>query len=993
MKKKILLFISFALFISGCNDSKKSITKLEDIKGVSIGAMTGSTGEHLALTRFPEATTKSFDDIMDGIAALLSGQIEAVITGYPAALNVCKHNHNLMILKEPVDHENTAIAVRKGNEELLDSVNELITRLRENGVLADMKGRWMKTDLSPYVEADIDLPKEGKVLRIGTSATREPFCFIDKNQKVTGHDGELALRIAAGLNRPVEFFDMKFSALIPALQSGKVDLIIAGMTATEERAKSVNFTQSYFQNSQVVIVKRSEEEIELKSIHAKKKSIDDYKNKRIGVLIGSTHDLYAKENLPDAQILQYKTPPEIILAVKTGKVEAAMYNTESLYEIVRNDKELEIAGDTIFAVPVGMGFNKNSKELREQFNKFLKEIRKNGIYEDIVKRWIDQGRSDMPAINNPKNKGILRVGIVSNKGLPFTAVKNNKIVGLDIELAERFAAYLGKELKFSDMDFGSLILAAATNKIDMISSTLMITEERKKQIDFSDPYIKLGASLFIRKNSPAKEQSGKMKVLDDIAGKTVGVYAGTIHDAFVEENYPTAVIKRFNTPADIVLSLKMEKIDVVLMDLVSAKLMLRTNPEIGILSEDALTLPVAAGFRKDNPELLNCFNQYLKEIKDDGTYDTMYKRWFIDDPEKAEMPKFEFDKNAPLITLAVAVGDLPNSAIVNGEHVGFDVELIKTFAERKGYNLKINTMEFAALIAALASGKADIIADGMSVTEERKKRVAFCDNYNVFKTAVLVLNKNLDSKTASVINSNETEEPFLENSFLKSITDSFHSNIIQENRYLLIIDGLRTTIIISILATLLGTFLGGLICFMRMSRKRLLLIPAKVYISLLRGTPVLVVLMIIFYVVFASVDIDPVLVAVIAFGLNFAAYVSEMFRTGIEGVDRGQTEAGIAMGFTKVSTFINIILPQAVRRILPVYKGEVISLVKMTSIVGYIAVQDLTKASDIIRSRTFDAFFPLIMVAVLYFLISWLLMVLLGYIERKANPKFKTYRA
>lgn len=993
MKKKILLFISFALFISGCNDSKKSITKLEDIKGVSIGAMTGSTGEHLALTRFPEATTKSFDDIMDGIAALLSGQIEAVITGYPAALNVCKHNHNLMILKEPVDYENTAIAVRKGNEELLDSVNELITRLRENGVLGDMKGRWMKTDLSPYVEADIDLPKEGKVLRIGTSATREPFCFIDKNQKVTGHDGELALRIAAGLNRPVEFFDMKFSALIPALQSGKVDLIIAGMTATEERAKSVNFTQSYFQNSQVVIVKRSEEEIELKSIHAKKKSIDDYKNKKIGVLIGSTHDLYAKENLPDAQILQYKTPPEIILAVKTGKVDAAMYNTESLYEIVRNDKELEIAGDTIFAVPVGMGFNKNSKELREQFNKFLKEIRKNGIYEDMVKRWIDQGRSDMPAINNPKNKGILRVGIVSNKGLPFTAVKNNKIVGLDIELAERFAAYLGKELKFSDMDFGSLILAAATNKIDMISSTLMITEERKKQIDFSDPYIKLGASLFIRKNSPDKEQGSKMKVLDDIADKTVGVHEGTIFDAFVEENYPSAVIKRFNTPADIILSLKMEKIDVVLMDLVSAKLMLRTNPEIGILSEDALTLPVAAGFRKDNPELLNSFNQYLKTIKDDGTYDTMYKRWFIDDPEKAEMPKFEFDKNAPLITLAVAVGDLPNSAIVNGEHVGFDVELIKTFAERKGYNLKINTMEFAALIAALASGKADIIADGMSVTEERKKHVAFCDNYNVFKTAVLVLNKNLDGATANGINGYETEESFLENSFLKSIADSFHSNIIQENRYLLIIDGLRTTIIISILATLFGTFLGGLICFMRMSRKRLLLIPAKVYISLLRGTPVLVVLMIIFYVVFASVDIDPVLVAVIAFGLNFAAYVSEMFRTGIEGVDRGQTEAGIAMGFTKVSTFINIILPQAVRRILPVYKGEVISLVKMTSIVGYIAVQDLTKASDIIRSRTFDAFFPLIMVAVLYFLISWLLMVLLGYIERKANPKFKTYRA
>ena len=135
------------------------------------------------------------------------------------------------------------------------------------------------------------------------------------------------------------------------------------------------------------------------------------------------------------------------------------------------------------------------------------------------------------------------------------------------------------------------------------------------------------------------------------------------------------------------------------------------------------------------------------------------------------------------------------------------------------------------------------------------------------------------------------------------------------------------------------------------------------YISVLRGTPVLVLLMLIFYVVFASVNINPVLAATVAFGMNFAAYVAEIFRTGIEGIDKGQTEAGIAMGFSKTKTFLYIVLPQTVRRILPVYKGEFISLVKMTSIVGYIAVQDLTKASDIIRSRTFDAFFPLVMVA------------------------------
>lgn len=229
--------------------------------------------------------------------------------------------------------------------------------------------------------------------------------------------------------------------------------------------------------------------------------------------------------------------------------------------------------------------------------------------------------------------------------------------------------------------------------------------------------------------------------------------------------------------------------------------------------------------------------------------------------------------------------------------------------------------------------------------------------------------------------------------FIQSTAESFYSNIIKEDRYLLILDGLKTTLIISILAAMMGTILGSLICYMRMSERKALTIPAKFYISVLRGTPVLVVLMIIFYVVFASVDIDSVMVAVIAFGLNFAAYFSEMFRSGINSVSKGQSEAGIALGFSRVKTFIYIVLPQAVRQILPVYKGEVITLIKMTSIVGYIAVQDLTKAGDMIRSRTFDAFFPLIMVAVLYFFISWILLISLGYIERKTDPKLKISRA
>jgi polar amino acid transport system substrate-binding protein len=275
-----------------------------------------------------------------------------------------------------------------------------------------------------------------------------------------------------------------------------------------------------------------------------------------------------------------------------------------------------------------------------------------------------------------------------------------------------------------------------------------------------------------------------------------------------------------------------------------------------------------------------------------------------------------------------------------------------------------------------------MIADGIAISAERSKQIDFSDSYAEFRTAVVASKKNLGGYK------DETIKP-VKPSFLKSVSNSFYSNIILENRYLMILDGLKVTILISILSAIFGTLVGALVCFMRMSKRKILSLTARLYISLIRGTPVLVLLMIIYYVIFASVNINPTLVAVVAFGLNFGAYVSEMFRSSIQSIDNGQREAGIASGFSGVQTFIYIIMPQAIRQVLPVYKGEFISLLKMTSVVGYIAVQDLTKASDIIRSRTFDAFFPLIMAAVLYIIIAGLLTWALGYVEMSVDPKRK----
>ena len=212
---------------------------------------------------------------------------------------------------------------------------------------------------------------------------------------------------------------------------------------------------------------------------------------------------------------------------------------------------------------------------------------------------------------------------------------------------------------------------------------------------------------------------------------------------------------------------------------------------------------------------------------------------------------------------------------------------------------------------------------------------------------------------------------------MNSIYESFYNNLIAEDRYRMILDGLQVTLLITVCAAVLGTLLGGLVCWMRMSRRTWLQKVAKVYIDIMRGTPVLVVLMLMYYVIMAPLDATGIVVAIVTFGMNTAAYIGEMLRTAIQGIDRGQTEAGLALGYTPRQTFLRIVLPQVVKSVMPVYQGEVVSLLKGTSIVGYIAVFDMTRASDLIRSRTFEAFFPLIVTAIIYFFMAWLIGVLL----------------
>ena len=313
----------------------------------------------------------------------------------------------------------------------------------------------------------------------------------------------------------------------------------------------------------------------------------------------------------------------------------------------------------------------------------------------------------------------------------------------------------------------------------------------------------------------------------------------------------------------------------------------------------------------------------------------------------------------------------------SGESLGLEVELVALIAKELGMEVEITQSTFNALITMLGSGRADIVSGAISITDERKESIDFADSHYTGGTVLIVRAEDLGQGAAD----SEVGE-----GFWQGIAESFHKNFIEEARWKMILSGLSVTFVIAAGSALLGTLLGFGLCCLRRSRNRILSGTTAVFIRLIQGIPVLVLLMVLFYVVFAGARLDGIAVSIIGFSINFAVYVSEMIRTGINAVDAGQWEAAAALGFGRVKTFTKIIAPQALRHILPVYKGEFISMVKMTSVVGYIAVQDLTKVTDLIRSRTFEAFFPLILTAVLYFLLAWALTSALGLVERKIDP-------
>lgn len=703
------------------------------------------------------------------------------------------------------------------------------------------------------------------------------------------------------------------------------------------------------------------------------KTFDDIDGKTIGAIIGDAFTPVMAEKYPNAKFLYYDTIADILAGLNGRKTDAAVLD-EMAFDVASKDFPYmkKLPG---YIVPSDFGFifPKNSDSLLALFNKFLSDAEQSGELKEIIDYWSDAGNSaertlDIDGLS--ANNGYLDFGFSSVVGAPFVFVGDGQYKGMDVEIAYRFCKEYGYGLNCMDFDFKGLLSSVSSGKCQFGASSITMTDERKQSLDFSIPYIRSGAVIAVMDLDSDTSATPAFSTLSEVSGKRIGVTTGNSYELLVKDKLNVSNLSYFNNLPDLIEALKLGKIDALISEDSPLIYDHGDDKDIYILKEELASVDAGYAFPKtpQGYKLRDEFNAFLEIASADGTLDKLLQDSF--DHNFTGWTDYEsLPATNGTVNFATSCLFPPMAFVEDGNKVGFEIELVAKFCEYKGYALILHDMSWESVLASLGT-KCDMAAAQLNVSKEREEEVCFSNASHVSQVLVAVHMQSAETT-----------------GFFQSVAQSFEKTFIRENRWQLFLNGILQTLLITAMSVLCGTVLGFVIYLLCKDGSKVANVIANVCVYIIQGMPLVVLLMILYYIVFGRTSISGTWVSIIAFTLVFGSAVFNMLKTGVKAIDKGQYEAAYALGFSKNRTFFKIILPQAAAHFMPVYKGEIIALIKATAIVGYISVQDLTKVGDIIRSRTYDAFFPLIAIAVFYFILAALLILLVGLLFRLFDPK------
>ena len=716
-------------------------------------------------------------------------------------------------------------------------------------------------------------------------------------------------------------------------------------------------------------------------------TLDDLAGKRAGVMTGTPQDEMVKNSIRDPQLYYYNSFTDMALALESGKIDYYVNSTIAFRMIKDTYPSFTCVDQVIKQYDIGSIFpmTDEGEALRKEFNEYIADITEDGTLAQLQDYWFYLNDWEAVEIPTSGENGTIVLGTCSSVK-PFAMMLDNSYAGFDIAVVAGFCREYGYGLSIEDTEFASVLAGVQSGKYDIGAGQISYTEERARSVLYSDMYctqdivpIINGEAFGITESGDAASGELEYNSIEEIKDvKRFGAVTGTVFDEITLSYFPDAEISYYNNIVDEITALESNKIDAILYDEPTLTYIANSHDNLGMIPELLLAEDYYLFFSRDEEGTALCetFNTWLAEARADGRLDEMMEYWTSDtEITQADDPTLEAGESGITIDAVYCAGSRPDDFFVNGVPAGYPIDLIHSFCEDMGYGLSLTDVAFNAVVNSVASGRADACIALSSYTEERARSVQFSDPIYSGGVAVLV------RKAA------QTDTAVMKGGFFDSFVSSLKRTLLDQNRWQLILSGLLTTLIITVFGFALANLLGALFCAMAMSKKKVPRVLATIYSGIMQGTPVVVILMILYYVIFGRTKLSGVVIAIIGFGITSGAYLAQIFEGGISGVKQDQWEAALALGFTKKETFTGLILPQAVRIMLPGYFSQLISLMKGTAIVGYIAVQDLTKMGDIIRSATYEAFMPLIIVALIYLAISCVILMIMKKIQKKLSPK------
>ncbi len=700
-------------------------------------------------------------------------------------------------------------------------------------------------------------------------------------------------------------------------------------------------------------------------------SIDQLNGKRLGTVTASLYIPILEERYPDSQLIQYNAYSDVVQALHSDRLDAFVVAEPTAKQIVKSTDGLYILDGAVADERLGFIFPLSHTELRDSFNSVLERLRAEGVLDRLELKWIDgegDEKIDIPEITVPK-KGVLKIASRYDNA-PFSYTKEEQPVGYDVELLYMIASELGCEIEFTYGDFTTILAEITSGKSDVGIGSIIYTEERTESLHFTDSVYSTHAVAF------AKGEKTALSDMSQLDGKHLGTANGSVYLPHMKEEYPNSKISMFNSHSAGIQALRAGRIDAYIFGITEATSVVRQMPDIVALSGGKVQDLLGFVFPLHHTALQKEFNDALAGLKEQGALETLEEKWFSgEDDVTVTIPKLSGASKGTL-KVACTFDMKPFSYIANNIPTGYDVELLYMIAAECGYNLEFVPQDFSTMLAGISSGKADVGIGCITYTESRAETMLFTDTTYTDGICAIVM--------AEATNDNSGGGGFFAN-----LLASFERTLIRENRWKIVLEGLLVTLMLSILSMLLGTLLGFLYSFPLRSKNKFIKRISDIVSTILDRVPLLVILMVLYYIIFAKTSLPAVVIGVFGFTISFANTVAGILNTGILAVDRGELEAATAMGYSKWQVFAKISFPQAVNQMFGSFASAVVALINGTSIIGYITVQDLTKASDIIRGSTYEVFFPLFLTAALYFILTSISVAALSVLAKKLDPKHR----